>query len=104
MKKYKVIEDGIEYTVKEYSNDHKYWYFNDEFHRINGPACKHDNGDNFWYFKNRLHRINGPACEWANGEKWWYINGIKYPNKKDYYRALLERNLITKKEAFIELI
>ena len=80
MKKYKVIEDGIEYTIEEWAN-----------------------GDKEWYFKDQLHRINGPAIEWDNRDKWWYLDGINY-TKKEYYRALLERKLITKKDAFIELV
>ena len=80
---YKIIEDGIEYDIIQYQ-----W-------------C--DNEDKYWYFKNRLHRINGPACEYSNGNKAWYLDGLQY-NRKEYYLELLKRNLITKKEAFIELI
>ena len=80
-KQYKVIENEIEYDVNEYSNGSKYWRY-----------------------KNQWHRINGPAIEFANGTKSWFLNGEHYPTKKEYYRKLLKRKLITKKEAFIELI
>ena len=79
-KEYKINENGIEYDVIEYGGGIKYWYFN-----------------------NKLHRINGPAIEYPNGDKEWYLDGLQY-GKKEYFLELLKRNLITKKEAFIELI
>ena len=79
-KKYKVIENGIEYDVEEYPSGSKYWLFN-----------------------NKLHRINNPAIEWNDGTKEWYLDGKRY-TKKQYYLELLKRGLISKKEAFIELI
>ena len=81
MKRYKVIEDGIKYDVVKWDSD----------------------GEKWWYLKNSRHRIKGPAIECANGDKAWFLNGIEY-DRKDYYRELLKRNLISKKEAFIELI
>ena len=125
-KKYKVIEGGIKYDIKEYSDGSKFWYFkgkqhringpacelsdgeqhwwlNDKLHRINGPACEYANGDKYWFVNNQLHRINGPAIEFANGDKYRYLDGIEY-TKKEYYLELLKRGLITKKEAFIELV
>ena len=28
-----------------------------------------------WYwFNGQRHREDGPACEWADGTKWWYLN------------------------------
>ena len=80
MKCYKITEDGIEYEVDEYSNGTKHWWFND-----------------------KRHRVNGPAVECSNEYKGWYLDGIEY-TKKEYYRELLKRNLITEKQAFIELI
>ena len=80
-KEYKIIQNGIEYEVKNFSNGSKYWFYND-----------------------KCHRINGPAVEWANGYKAWYLDNIRYASKKEYYLELLKRKLITKKEAFIELI
>ena len=100
--KYKVIEDGIEYHVKE-DNRAKYWILNHNLHRINGPAVEYTNGDKHWYLNAQSHRINGPAIEYTNGEKYWYIDGIEY-SRKDYYKELFKRGLISKKEAFIELI
>ena len=85
-KKYKIIENNIEYNIREWEYDNK-------------TKIK------WWYHKRTLHRINGPAVEWSNKFRYyWYLNGIRYPNKKKYYSELLKRNLITKKEAFIELI
>ena len=128
MKTYKVIEDGIEYTIEEHSrmNGNKYWYLNGKYHRINGPAIEYSNGTKYWCLNGKYHRINGPACEWSDGSKYWYLDGkyhringaaiewtdgskywfldgIEY-TKKEYYLELLKRGLITKKDAFIELI
>ena len=102
-KTYKVIEDGIEYTIEEHSSGNKYWWFNGKRHRINKPACECVSGTKYWWFNNKSHRINGPAIEFANGDKYWYLNGKEY-SKKEYYRELVEKGLITKKDAFIELI
>lgn len=33
MKRYKVIENGIEYDVDEFSNNHKRWYYKGQLHR-----------------------------------------------------------------------
>lgn len=54
---YKIIESGIEYTIEEYSDLSKDWYYNDKF-----------------------HREQGPARTWNSGEKEYWLNGIHYPD------------------------
>jgi len=65
----------IEYTVKVYDSGDKYWYFNGEIHREDGPAVERSNGDKEWYKNGVRHREDGPAIEYANGSKEWYKNG-----------------------------
>ena len=99
----KHIEDGIEYDVAEYPDGTKYWYLKGKLHRINGPAIEYSSKGKRWYLNGKYHRVNGPAVELPDKSKRWYFNGMQY-SKKEYYRELLKRGLITKKEAFIELI
>jgi hypothetical protein len=64
----KVIEDGIEYTVRTSIYDNvKYW-------RLNG----------------KWHRIGGPAVEWDAGNNWWYLDGKRY-TYKDYIKEIYKR-------------
>ena len=79
MKKLVIVEDGFEYDVE-----------------IDQYTTK-------WYFNDRFHRINGPAIEYADGDNQWFLNGVEY-TKSNFYIALLNRKLITKEEAFLELI
>ena len=48
----KVIEDGIEYDVNEWSS-----------------------GDTYWRLSGEYHRVDNPAIEWANGMRSWWLNG-----------------------------
>jgi len=63
-----------EYKVKVYDNGNKFWYQNDELHRLDGPAVEYANGNKHWYQNDKLHRLDGPAVEYANGNKRWYID------------------------------
>jgi hypothetical protein len=62
----------------EYANGDKIWYINGKLHRINGPAIECSRGSKYWYVNNNLHREDGPAEEFANGDKVWYINGKRH--------------------------
>ena len=44
------------------------------------------NGDKFWYLNDNLHRVDGPAIKFANGNKWWYLNGepLKCKTQKEF--------------------
>jgi hypothetical protein len=33
----------------------------------------------YWYKDDELHRLDGPAIEFANGTKAWFIDGKKVP-------------------------
>ena len=56
----------------------KYWYENDQLHRVGGPAVESINGSTYWYQNNRLHRIEGPAIEHVDGIKQWFENGERH--------------------------
>jgi hypothetical protein len=56
-------------------NGDKIWYQDDEYHRLDGPACEYANGTKSWYVNNKLHRVDGPAIEWSNGDKSWWQDG-----------------------------
>ena len=34
-----------------------------------------DNGTKYWYFEGQLHREDGPAAEYADGTKYWFLEG-----------------------------
>ena len=65
----------ILYTVAAYANGDKYWYFNGELHREDGPAFEESDGSKEWYLNGKLHREDGPACEYSDGSKEWFLNG-----------------------------
>ena len=67
----------IEYTVKVNSDGTKFWYFNGQLHREDGPAIEYANGFKYWYLNGKPHREDGPAFEWANGDKEWWLKGEK---------------------------
>jgi hypothetical protein len=58
----------------------RYWFKDDLYHRINGPAIEYMDLDLLdpnriikqWYFEGLLHRENGPASECADGNTYWY--------------------------------
>ena len=66
------------YTVKVDDDGDRYWYQNDQRHRLDGPAVEWANGDREWYQNGKLHRVDGPAVEWANGDRYWYKNGQRH--------------------------
>ena len=65
-------EDG---PAVEWADGTKYWHFNGKIHREDGPAIEWADGDKLWYLNGQYHREDGPAVEWANGTKYWYLNG-----------------------------
>lgn len=78
-KLYKLIENEIEYTIREYPNGDKYWYHKDEYHRENGPALELSNGYKCWYKYGKVHREDGPARIWYGEEQYW-LNNERYYN------------------------
>ena len=63
------------FCVTKYGN--KFWYFNGQPHRVNGPAPEYHNGcgDRHWWLNGKRHRENGPAVESVNGDKVWWLRG-----------------------------
>ena len=53
----------------------KWWYFNGQLHREDGPAVEWADGTKYWHFNGKIHREDGPAIEWASGSKYWFLNG-----------------------------
>jgi hypothetical protein len=51
------------------------WYYNDQLHREDGPACTESDGSTSWYVKGELHRLEGPAVSWADGTLEWWVHG-----------------------------
>ena len=71
----------------------KYWYFNGQLHREDGPAVEYPDGTKHWYLKGEYHREDGPAIEYADGGKSWYLNGKKYSEKE--YEAEIQKHKFT---------
>jgi hypothetical protein len=63
------------YNRTEESDYAIYYYLNDKYHRIDGPAIKFIDGTKYWYQNGKCHRIDGPAIEYSNGEKYWFYEG-----------------------------
>jgi hypothetical protein len=67
MKNGQYMEEGVEY-----------WYFNDQLHREEGPACIESDVSMSWCRFGDLHREDGPAVEWADGGKEWWVRGLRH--------------------------
>jgi hypothetical protein len=77
----KVVEDGIEYEIREYLNGDRIYFLNGKYHRVNGPAEERLNGDKLWYRMDRLHREDGPAAAFIkSGRKEYWLNNKFYSN------------------------
>lgn len=75
-----IIENGVEYTVNEYSNGDKTWRNSKyQLHRESGPAVE-DFEYKVWYKHGKIHREDGAAKIYSNGTKFYYLNDIQYPN------------------------
>ena len=78
------------YDVRVYENGDKYWFQNDQYHRLDGPAIEYANGDKFWFVHGKYHRLDGPAIERVDGRKFWYIEGE--PMSKTEFDAKTQPN------------
>lgn len=56
---------------------------------MKNELIEHTDGDKFWYQNDELHRLNGPACEFVNGDKYWYIDGKKL-TEEDFNKKIKE--------------
>lgn len=70
---------------------HKYWYQDDEFHRLDGPAIEWTDGEKWYYVNGKRHHRDGPAVIYPDGEK-WFIND-KELTKKEFQNYLIQQNL-----------
>ena len=55
----------------------KFWQFNGQTHREDGPAYEDVDGSKTWWLNGQRHREDGPAVEDTDGTKAWYLNGKK---------------------------
>jgi len=85
-----IEEDSLVYEVRTYSNGNKFWHYNGQYHRLNGPAIEWPDGEKWYYINNNLHRLNGPAIEYANGGNSYYINGECFHTFEDYKEAAIQ--------------
>ena len=49
---------------------------NDEYHRLDGPACQWLGGGKSWWVNGGRHKLDGPAVEWRDGSKAWCVDGL----------------------------
>jgi hypothetical protein len=68
----------ITYTVVVDEQGNKFWYHNDNLHRLDGPAVEYVDGSKEWYVDDKCHRTDGPAVEYASGTKCWYVDGKRH--------------------------
>ena len=75
--------------VEKYENV-TFYYLNNTFHRIDGPAMEYANGDKVWWQNGKLHRLDGPTIECVNGDKYWYYEGkyIKCNSQEEFEKYL----------------
>ena len=65
------------------SDGTKRWYnFQGQYHRTDGPAIEYSQGTKLWYLNDTRHREDGPAIEWADGAKSWWLNGKQYTEEE----------------------
>ena len=53
----------------------KYYNFKGQLHRTNEPAIEYRSGAKFWYQNDQLHRLDGSAIEYSHS-KYWYQYGL----------------------------
>lgn len=53
----------------------KWWYKDNDRHRVNGPAAVYLDGFCAWWRYGLLHRTDGPARIWADGHADYWVNG-----------------------------
>jgi hypothetical protein len=44
----------------------------------NGGELHEANGNKWWYLNDQLHRVDGPALDFPNRKEWW-LNGEQIP-------------------------
>ncbi len=59
----------------------RFWFKDENRHRVGGPAVEFVDGYRAWYLEDRLHREDGPAIEWSDEGRYWYIGGLRHTEK-----------------------
>ena len=88
------------YTVKVHTNGTRFWYQNDQLHRLDGPSIEWANGDREWYQNGKRHRTDGPAIENVSGHKGWWINGVQLTQEE--FNKQTKKNTCENKTVIID--
>jgi len=91
-------EDGNVYYISPTGT--KTWRdSNAMYNKKTGPAIVHENGEIYWYRQNAFHRLDGPAYIDPSGKHGtaYYIHGSYYP-ESDYWKKVQEITGKTKEE------
>ena len=53
-------------------------------------ACEWFDGSKFWFQNDERHRVDGPAIEYISGYRAWYLNGEKIicKNNEEFLRLV----------------
>lgn len=82
----------------------EYWKTKDgHFHREDGPAVTYSDGAQYYFVNNKLHRLDGPAIIKSNNTEQYFIDNKEY-EKREYYKVLVKKGLMTFQEALPDLI
>ena len=65
----------IDGPALDYNSGYKGWRQNGVRHRVDGPAVVCHTGFKEWWQNGKLHRLDGPAVDYSDGYKAWYQNG-----------------------------
>ena len=63
----------IELTITKVGS--KWWYSDEQRHRLNGPASISERGYCSYWVNNQRHRTDGPAFIGSDGSVAYWING-----------------------------
>jgi hypothetical protein len=81
-------------------NGDKFYYQDDLYHRLDGPAIIHNDGSKYWYQEDKLHRLDGPAIEHNHLKGHWPAKEWFYRGKKIYCSSQQEFERLLKLKAF----
>ena len=81
---------GPENRIDTDNIGNKYYYQNDTFHRLDGPAIEYIDGDTFWYQHGLLHRLDGPAMEYDTTKSWYYKGRKIFCSSQQEFEKILK--------------
>ena len=88
-----ILEQTGEPVMQQNAYGSKYWYLNDNLHRVDGPAIEWADGSKEWFLNGLRHRVDGPAVEWADGTKAWYLNNKEYTEDEFWEHTPLRKDI-----------